>query len=560
MSTPRPSIRFHPPLTLLLAALAVCAVGGIFAAQTPTPPPRPDERPSVTVAVLGSSVAAGWVTSRETKHDLQNGWAARLGRLRETRGSRVVNVSVPGDDTTAVRARMGNDLASTGAEFVVIALSLGNEGIEEDRDAAAASFRAGLPAILEGCLDAGMMPVVGLCYASDGYDAGDYEVVRRTNRWIRELGLPCIDFLGAVDDGTGHFVAGHTYDEGHPDERGHEEMFLAVVPSLFEAMLTKDTPERPANPSPTIVRAGDGPAPLSWAPENVVHSFGFSFRYRTQSVGTISAVRVAKGWARISVDALGRITYTSAAGNTLVTGELDRNGEHHVTLSHRHLLGRTELFVDGIAIGTIEERLEPRQFLLGAGGDDAHPGPTSVALSDWLITRSPLGVDEVTQWREAELFPASLEVYAPLDAIELRVDTEVENRAQSLARVVARPADVTSELARLEEQIARARDERESAPLFPSPEIVEVEEELLEEYVGDYEIGPGDRMFVKRDGAALFLVDRGQEIRLHPLSEEEFFIRTVGEPRVRFERDEAWEVGRLVMEFGEQKVSARRVR
>ena len=62
------------------------------------------------VVIIGSSLAAGWVTSREGRYDFQNGFAQRLGRLLAERGFDVVNVSVPGDSTRDVLDRLEKDL------------------------------------------------------------------------------------------------------------------------------------------------------------------------------------------------------------------------------------------------------------------------------------------------------------------------------------------------------------------------------------------------------------------------------------------------------------------
>jgi lysophospholipase L1-like esterase len=485
-----------------LRGAACCAV---LLSLLQAPPAAAQEEDAPTIAVLGSSVAAGWVTSREGKHDLQNGWAARLGRLLEPRGFRVVNVSVPGDTTRSVLARMTEDLDRTDALFVLIALSLGNEGLVEDREAAQESFRDGLLQIVERCAEQGRIPLLGLCYPYDGYDEQDYAALLETNLWIQELGIACVNFLGALDDGTGRFVSGCTYDEGHPGNRGHEELFLSVVPSLFEAIYDgKTEPERPAAAQPTTVRASDGPAPLCHVPADPVHSFTTSFRFRCAGAGAIASLRVAQGLATLSLDEQGRCAYRSAEGGEIVTkAPLAKDGWHDLSLSHRHLLGRTELFVDGASAGFLEERLEPRQLVLGGSLDEAIGAPEEAEYRDWFIHRTALGPAEIGALREGAMLAASLEVYAPLDGLTLSSDGEVENLAQSTARVVSRPARAGEAIAQLEARLAEAAAQRAAEPLFPEPETVQVDAALLQEYAGKYEIGPGDVLGVRCEGERL---------------------------------------------------------
>ena len=520
----------------------------------------PDDE--IGVAVLGSSVAAGWVTSREVKHDLGQGWAARLGRLLEGRGLRLTNVSVPGDDTAAALARLKADLAPVEAEFVFVGLSLGNEGLAADRATALRNFRAGMPRLIDAILEGGRMPVLGLCYPSNEFDAEDYAALVETNLWLQGLEYPCVNFLGAIDDGGGHLVAGHSYDAGHPDNRGHEAMFRAIVPSVFAAILDgKPTPERLAKSRGIVVRPGGGPAPLSHVPADVIESFAVSFRLETAGAGAVAAVQGAAGFSLLSIDAEGHVVYTTPEGSALTGATSVHDGRPHaITLSHRHLLGRTELFVDGERVGFLPQRVEPRRFVLGGAGDGARSAPPEARFGEWWIHRSALTLAEVKALGAGAMLAASLEVYAPLDDCALTPEAAVENRAQSAAVVLARPSGVDEALAHIDAEIARAHRERAAELVVPAPEVIELAPALLEEYVGTYEIGPGDRLVIRRDGAHLVLVDGGNEIALHALDETTFFIRTLGEPQVSFARGDDGGVSRLLLGAGGRSITAPRVR
>lgn len=507
-------------------------------------------------------MAAGWVTSYQARHDLENGYAARLGRLLESRGYRVVNVSVPGNSTADVLARMDQDLEPTGAGIVLIGLSLGNERLTEDRDAGMAAYAAKLPRIIERCREGGRIPVVGLCYPCDEYDAEDYAALKRMNSLIESWGVPAVNFLGALDDGAGHFVQGCTFDEGHPDNRGHEELFFAVVPSLFDALLAKKPlPERPAASGHVTLRQGEDPAALSFVPADEMHSFAFGLSFRAEQEGAIAAIQTGGGFATLDIGLEGRVVYTGVDGETILGPAGAANGEWHgVLASHGHLLGRTRLFVDGELAGEVEERLEPLCFVLGDSGQDDFPCPAEADYRDWLVDRAALCADEAAALQQGSLLRASLELYAPLREEKLAAGADLENRAWSTAVARALPRGAGEDLSRLAARIEEARAAREHEFVAEEKPEVAVDPSVLEAYAGKYEIAPGDRMEIAREGDRLFLVDRGQRVRLYAESDARFFIRTVGEVTIAFERNADNEVSGLVLAAGGQEIPAKRVR
>ena len=102
-------------------------------------------------------------------------------------------------------------------------------------------------------------------------------------------------------------------------------------------------------------------------------------------------------------------------------------------------------------------------------------------------------------------------------------------------------------------------------PLAPPPPPrrtfteISLPAELLERYVGIYELGPELRIEVTRSGDALFGQPTGQpRVRLWPYAETEFFVREV-DAQVSFVRDAAGTVTGLVLHQGGRDVPGRRV-
>ena len=83
------------------------------------------------------------------------------------------------------------------------------------------------------------------------------------------------------------------YGDGlHPNDAGHYEMFLTIVPSVFDALKAgKPTPQW-GNRSRFVRIFGDPnqSAPLSFTPGSTVHSFSMSFRVRASATGTVASV------------------------------------------------------------------------------------------------------------------------------------------------------------------------------------------------------------------------------------------------------------------------------
>ena len=130
-----PAVRPHR-LAAVVAAIAVAAAALI--AQPAVPVVR-------RIAIFGSSVASG--TGDETGRE---GYAGILRELLQPRGWEVVNQSRGGDDTAKLMSRFEPDgkpepgtryLVPAGAGYVVIGLSLGNEGIRAATGTAAKDAR-----------------------------------------------------------------------------------------------------------------------------------------------------------------------------------------------------------------------------------------------------------------------------------------------------------------------------------------------------------------------------------------------------------------------------------
>jgi len=467
--------RFLAKWRLLLALVAIAAfVQGVGHGQAVRLHPH-------RIAVFGSSVANG--TGDELGRE---GYTGLLRVLMANKGWEVVNQSRGGDSTKTIVPRFApagapdprvRYLTTANPSYVVIGLSFGNEGLWEarttaEKDAVYDGYLKGIRDLVDRARENSIVPVVVLCYPRSVYTPQDYEYVRRANLEQSAWDVPAVNVLGAIDDGGGHWALG--FDDKHPQASGHREFVYAFVPTLFEALEKgKPTPTRPAGPA-SYARIAAGAAPLTFVPqETTMHPFAISVMVRAQGDGTIAAISGATLLARAETHQFagaaspaapsgrsfaattlytdkpfaasiglqsGKWIYRSAAGPIVDSGMRADAQWHHLVLSHYAARGETLLYVDGKLGGRVAERLEPNRFVIGGpGASGAAAGPTQADYKDLLIYRAALNADEVTALNQGRLLHASLEIYSPLADVEFKVDSMVENRAQSLTSLKVGP-------------------------------------------------------------------------------------------------------------------------
>jgi lysophospholipase L1-like esterase len=441
-------------LALMFAVTAIVLVTG----QKPGAPAR-------RIAVFGSSVANGTGDDQG-----KEGYTGRLRELLASRGWEVLNQSRGGDNTKTMAPRfepVGDPdpkvryLLPVSPSYVLLGLSLGNEGIQNgttknEKDAVYNQFESGMRAFVERSRQHHIVPIITLCYTRNDFTAVEYEYTRRMNLAINAWDVPSVNFLGAVDDGSGKWAKGFWHDSLHPNAAGHAELVRTFVPTLFDA-LEQGKPAPARSTSAGFAHLENGAA-ISFTPDDSMHPFAFGFTVRlagsrsgdssvaeirgstlTATMGTKSE---ARGGGRgtlefetttltsaepflATIDVQGGTWIYKAANGTIVHSRVKADGRaHRLFVSHYTARGETLFFVDGALAGTTSERLEPKIFALG--------GPREADFKDLLVYRSALNADEVTALEGGRLLQASLEVYSPLAEAQFQPGASVANLAQSL--------------------------------------------------------------------------------------------------------------------------------
>jgi hypothetical protein len=127
-------------------------------------------------------------------------------------------------------------------------------------------------------LVAALLVVCGLTVAGARINVGP-EYTRRMNLAINAWDVPSVNFLGAVDDGTGKWAKGFWHDSLHPNAAGHEELLRTFVPTLFEA-LEQGKPAPKRSTATGFARLEGDSRQVMFAPADSMHPFAFGVTVR----------------------------------------------------------------------------------------------------------------------------------------------------------------------------------------------------------------------------------------------------------------------------------------
>jgi len=326
----------------------------------------------------------------------------------------ISNISVASNSTVSLLNRY-DELQVDGGDYVIYALSLGNEGIHgaSDQDAIYNQFKTNMQTLISKAEADGKTVVVTGNYARADFTDTDYEYIKKMNLEIYQWDVPTVNLLGAIDNGSGQWADG--YDAGdtyHPNNAGHIEMGYTLVPSLFDALKSGKTlcTERTTSGSYSI-----GSQKLSVKPENKVHPFAITFAVKTSGTGDLLVATDSLSTAHtLSINSDGCLEYEGKAGSTAIN---DGNW-HYVTMTYSYARGLTTIYLDS----DLQISVEESKFVAGAFTISDPSGSSS--FRELFFWRSSLNAGEVAAVLDGKMLKGSLEIYSPLNG-------SVENLAMS---------------------------------------------------------------------------------------------------------------------------------
>ena len=382
------------------------------------------------ISAFGSSVCNGQGATGN------KGYAYLYGQqLQERYNSNVTEnpfyvsgISIGGNTTQNLLDRYA-EMTRDHARYVIIGLSMGNEGIHEsgNKQQTLNQFSTNMQTLIRKMKADGKIPVVMNNYTRGDFTAEDYSYIKKMNLLIHEWDVSSVNTLGAIDDGAGHWASGYQQDNAHPTTNGHKEFFYAMPPSLFDAIASgKAQPKRNMQLEMTLT---DGAA-ITFQGEEMVHPFTISVRIKGGQAGNIFSYLLRSGSrkASVSVDTEGHVVYTNTTNKTLTSEQtLSDDLWHTVTLTHYYAQGRTLLYVDTNEVGELRERINSIGQVTVGSVDD-----TSVArqLAEIFYYRAAFSPDEVQKLVTGGMLKSSLEIYVPTAGAD-----QLDNLAMSLNTV-----------------------------------------------------------------------------------------------------------------------------
>jgi hypothetical protein len=427
----------------------------------------PSELSNQTLASWGSSVCDGYSVPPGA------GWPWLLGKkLDEIKGPKMLYASTPGQTTDSKESALERSKVAS-ANFVVVCLSLGNQGL------GSALTEASAQAVVDSYLDdiftdhsdgdgdpvsmvdyiksLNAYPIVTLVYPMADYNTMHCRHLVQANIIQQSYGIPTINHLGAANAGNAFGEGDCTWANGinapvnvesdarHPNTLGQQEFFYAVPPDLPFALKAQiPFPVRPDTTDFITLKRADAAA-IRYTPEHTIHGYTLQFDYQTDGDGTLAAVDL--GMLGVITLELrdGRLDLVSDDGVHVLTSpqRVADNAWHNVALAYSYVRQKLSLYSDGALIGEPDARdgtavreLFPRSFALGGPAESKRPAaPNSLQLRDLFINRAALHASEIAERaKSAWVGAGSLDVYAPL-----RTSSPTENRAQTLQLIKLQP-------------------------------------------------------------------------------------------------------------------------
>lgn len=422
---------------------------------------------SKKIVIIGSSVAAGngatafWMT-----------WAFMFNQEMSARGFTTYNNSIPGNNVAAVNARLHTDALSYNPDYVIIGLSLGNEGLAEAatdaaREAVYETYQNGISQAIRTIRQHGAIPVIAGVYPRGDYTATHRVYLLRFNRWLETQGVICWDFLSALDNGSGAWRTGTFSDPLHPNDAGHRAMWSAINFDSFSAPGAQFGMTSAAHVSPGYVRTTvtNTPAAVftpSTPPESMTMAFWASLNPQNDS----SVMGFTSTNGRVRNPGGGTWNITTPSGlNLVTTAPMAFYRWQHFALTYSNVTKMLTLYVSGVLAGSLDCTSAPfvcDKFFVGGHSNQnlCIPG----RYRDLIITRYPATAETIRGFMTGKYPLMSAEVFSPLNDVLL--DGAVGEAWQNYA-----PATKTAKMVAAGYQTNPLTFDLCSAPAWASPRL-----------------------------------------------------------------------------------------
>lgn len=402
-----------------------------------------DKAHSKVVVGLGSSVLNGWGATDN------NGWFNRLATSLASKGYTCINKGIPGDNAQACINRFYADVAMYHPDYVVVGLSLANEGIiTGDGETVYTTYTNNIYTLINMIRQIGAIPIICGCYPNNDYTSVHYNYCKQFNRAMEDKDVAFINFMGAVDDLTGKWITGTFSDARHPNDVGHQAMFKSIGLSLFDLLNDK------SNGSLVSIDGGlvTGVDKVTEKPLEVIlddgmDSFSVAFWVKDINGGSTKVYwsSGATGSPRLR-NTTGYLEFFDDTVSIMTDVPISSDGlYHHVVLTFSKKSFNCMLYVDGILKGSASiAGITSTSMIFANNYNFAQFGANNCEFKDILIYRTVLNAEQVQQLFYGNYLAGSLEIYAPLADGVIYNGARLLNLAKTKSYLKCNSADFTS--------------------------------------------------------------------------------------------------------------------
>jgi lysophospholipase L1-like esterase len=391
------------------------------------------------IVLIGSSSAQGNGT---TDYNTKSFWALLRDKLA-AKGYNVINRGFSADDTADGLGRFYRDVVTANPDYVIIAFTIGNEGITSattvaDKLVKYNQFKAGILRMCEMAKQAGATPILMTQAPTKNFSLQDYKFAQKLNSEIEELGIHAVDWSGPVDamTGDGQPILNIMYDNVHYNDTAHKEIANAFPPTLFDRACFE-----PAGYLKTQVGCVATNTPVTQTPmyyditDITTFSAFMRFKKLTPELATLMSFT---NTFRFFLDANGYIIFSDGV-NGNITAVNDKNYAdyewHSVGITYSPIDGKVRLYTEGV------KRYEatcapvvPNKWTIGGrtGSDYTFKGGF---VKDMALYRTRLTDERMMTMNQGTFTQTSLEIYSPGHDKQLAPGLPLVNLAPTTANL-----------------------------------------------------------------------------------------------------------------------------
>lgn len=353
---------------------------------------------------------------------------------------------IGGDDTSDVINRFYNDVAPFQPHFVVLQLTLGNEGLytASIRNTIYRQFRDNMLQLIRMVEQLGAIPIViGQCCTQRFTESSRYyQLAMQMNMEIAQKGVHVIDWMGQIADDNGNPLSGLMKDTLHYNDAGQRMLaggfpntFLKCAKARYGGILPRYDGHVRINGAPTAM------TPMFFIPDpaDAIPNYSVFFRVKYAQPGGAVGMVSFNDIFRIFVNGTtqNRIFMHNGTDSTSAdTNDVGWNKWMSIGFTYHEHAKVAILYVNGIEVLRRTNQTVPLERLALGGRETTYAGLGNSEWKDLLLYRTRLSKEQMKQLHEGVYHQSSLELYCPLNDKLVQAYMPFTNLAPTLSDLV----------------------------------------------------------------------------------------------------------------------------